>query len=173
MSVSPFVFELLKRGLPLEHDLQTSTFNAILGIELPFLQRVDPEVLMTIRRNDGEAFQNFRLELERHLRELRCVQDPEELRIRAENALHEVTEVQLRQVNRKVSELKKHALAEALVLFGGLAAAVQTGGWSLAACAGAVAAGYKSLSEYRGQVRENPAFFLWKVLDRSRSITRD
>jgi len=56
---------------------------------------------MDIRNNDGEAFQNFRMELEKHLRELRLENDPENLKLKRENLVHELTEVQVHAVNEK------------------------------------------------------------------------
>lgn len=168
LSISPFVFELLGQTISVEQDIKTNTCNVMMNMELPFLHEVDMETLMKVRLEDGEAFQSFRLEMDRQLRELRLVNDPDELKIKAENALHEVTEVQLHQVSDKVKELKKRSKFEGAVLLAGLASAIQTGGWSLLACAGAIASGYKSRLEYQSEVKQNPAFFLWKVLDQSR-----
>jgi hypothetical protein len=62
-----------------------------------------------------------------------------------------------------VKGLRKGALAQILVAAGGLAGSVVTSGVSVAATVVALANGFRSYSEYREKVRENPAYFLWKV----------
>jgi len=96
------------------------------------------------------------------------VKDPNELKIKAENAVHELSQVQIHQINKKVNELKSKLRADVVVIVGGLAASIQTAGWSLVASALAAAHGYKTVKEYQSQLRQNPAFFLWKVLKSSR-----
>lgn len=163
-SDSSFVFRLLEQVVPVEDTVRTNTANALMNVELPFLDEVDVETLMKVRREDGEAFQSFRLELDKQLRDLRLVDDPETLRVKTENALHELSEVQVHQINQKVTYLKKRIFAEAAVAAGGLLTAVQSGGYTLPLALLAAFQGYKSFAEYQRQKRENPAFFLWKVL---------
>jgi hypothetical protein len=163
-SDSPFVFRLLEQLVPVEDTVRTNTANALMNMELPFLDGVDVETLMKVRREDGEAFQSFRLELDKQLRDLRLVEDPETLRVKTENAMHELSEVQVHQINQKVSYLKKRIFAEAALTAGGLLGAVQSGGYTLPLALLAAFQGYKSFAEYQRQKRENPAFFLWKVL---------
>jgi hypothetical protein len=62
---------------------------------------------LRVRTDDGEAFQTFRLELEKQLRDLRLIKDPEQLRIKAENAMHELCEVQLNQSQPEGRSAKK------------------------------------------------------------------
>lgn len=135
-----------------------------MNIELPFLDEVDVETLMKVRQEEGEAFQSFRLELDRHLRELRLVKDPETLKIKTQNALHEISEVQAHQIGQKITYLKKRIFAEATIAAVSLLGTVQSGGLTLPVALLAALQGYKSLAEYQRQKRENPAFFLWKVL---------
>jgi hypothetical protein len=164
LSGSPFVFRLLEQVVPVEDTIQTNTANALMSIELPFLDQVDVETLMRVRQEEGEAFQSFRLELDKHLRELRLVKDPEELRVKTENALHELSEVQVHQIGQAINYLKKKIFAEATVSAVSFLSAVQSGGLTLPVALLAALQGYKSLAEYQRQKRENPAFFLWKVL---------
>jgi hypothetical protein len=164
LSDSPFVFKLLEQIVPIKEGIQSNTTNTLLNFDLPFLDRVDIETLMQVRNEEGEAFQRFRLELEKQLRDLRTVDDPEVLRIKIENVIHELSEVQLAQINRNLSHLRKKMLAEATVLVGSLAGAIQTSGFTIPIAVLAGVQGYKSVVEYRKQQRENPAFFLWKVL---------
>lgn len=164
MTKSPLVFKLLEQVIPVEGTIQTNTVNALLNMKLPFIDHVDVETLMKVRTEEGEAFQSFRLELDKQLRELRTIEDPEALKIKLENVAHELGEVQVHQINQKVAYLKKRIFAEASIAAGGLLTAVQSGGLTLPLSLLAAFQGYKSAAEYQRQKRENPAFFLWKVL---------
>jgi hypothetical protein len=168
LSDSPFAFRLLEQVVPVKDTIKMNTTNALMSVELPFLDEVDVETLMKVRQEEGEAFQSFRLELDKHLRELRLIEDPEALRVKTENVLHELSEVQVHQINQKVVYLKKRIFVEAAVAAGSLLGAVQSGGFTLPVALLAAFQGYKSFAEYQRQKRENPAFFLWKVLKGAR-----
>ena len=133
-------------------------------LELPFLERVSVEDLMRIRLEDGEVFKAFRLALEKQFRELRLVHDENDLKVRTQNALHELMEVQVYDVERRIKTIKRQSFAAGTIATGGLLGAVLTGGWSLLATAAVAVGGYKSYEEYRSKVKENPAFFMWKVM---------
>lgn len=168
LSDSPFIFRMLEQIVPIRDTIQTNTTNALMSIELPFLDKVDVETLMKIRQEEGEAFKSFRLEFDKQLRDLRLVDDPETLKLKTENALHELSEVQVHQINQKVAYLKRRILAEASFASVSLLGVVQSGGLTLPLALLAAFSGYKSFAEYQRQKRENPAFFLWKVLKGSR-----
>jgi hypothetical protein len=175
LTESRFVFDLLSQFFSIKNDIPTNTANVLFNIELPFLEKVDISALMEIRMNYGEEFQNFRLYLDRQFRDLRLVKDPDELKLKAENALHELNDVQIQAINQKVVQIRKSAVFDAVILVGGLLAAVQTGPWSiagLAAAATAAARGYKPFVDYSSQVRQNPAFFLWQALKKSQRRIR-
>jgi hypothetical protein len=169
LSESPFIFELLNQFFPLRDEIEINTANILLNMELPFLDEVDISTLMSIRLSDGEEFQNFRLHLDKEFRELRLIEDPNELRIKAENVLHELSIVQIQAIGQKMKQIKKVRIFDAVILVGGLLASIQTGTGSIAGLSAAVAAasGYKPFVDYSNQVRQNPAFFLWKVLGKS------
>jgi hypothetical protein len=167
---SPFIFELLEQIVPIEGNIQTNTANVLLNMTIPFLDGVSIETLMKIRADDGEAFENFRVELDKQLRDLRHVKDIEVLKTRTENALHEIAEVQVRQIDQKVNSLKKRLLAEAAVVCASLYGAIQSGGLTLPVALIAVSHGFKVATEYLKQRSENPAFFLWRVLKESRTV---
>ena len=111
--------------------------------------------------NHGEEFQNFRLHLEKQFRDLRLVKDPEERKIKAENAFHELNEVQIHAINQKMSQIKKtNVFLDGIIAVGSLLAAIPTSGWSIIATAGR---GVKPFMDSENQIKQNPAFFLWKV----------
>src|ERR1051326_249880 len=168
LSDSPLVFELLEQTVPLKDDVSINTTNALLNMELPFIENVDVETLMRVRIDEGEAFENFRVALDKQLRDLRLESDPRKLKIKTENAMHELMDVQVRQIDQKLASLKRSMLAEAGVTAAGLVGAIQSSGFTLPLSLLAAFKGYKSFSEYKTQKRENPAFFLWKILKQSK-----
>lgn len=165
------VFDLLNQFFQKKNEIQTNTANTILNLELPFLENVDIAKLMSIRLQHGEEFQNFRVHLDKQLRELRLVEDPEELQIKAENAFHELSEVQIQAINQKMSQMRRSAgLLDGIVLMSSLSTAISTGSLTtlgLSAAAVTIARGLKSFVDYDNQIKQNPAFFLWKVLEES------
>jgi hypothetical protein len=118
---------------------------------------------MRIRLEEGEAFESFRLALEKSIREIRREKDPKVAGLLVENALHELCEVQVQEVHRKVGQLNTRFFINATLLAGSLAAAVQQTGWGIPAVALAAIEGFRTYKEYQQSVRENPAFFLWKA----------
>lgn len=169
LSESRFVFELLSQFFSLQNKIASNTANILLNMELPFLDKVDIPTLMSIRLTDGEEFQNFRLHLDKQFRELRLVKDPEELRLKAENGLHELSEIQIHAIKQRIGQIRRVGTFDVVVLLGTLLASIQTGEWSIVGLSAAVSAarGYKPFVDYSNQIKQNPAFFLWKVLEKS------
>lgn len=167
---SPFILELLKQIIPFEDSIQVNTVNVLLNMNLPFIDGVDIDSLMRVRSQDGEAFDNFRLELDKQLRELRQVKDPDVLKTRAENVMHELAEVQIPRLEKTIGSLKRKLFREAAVVVASLYVAVQSGAWPLPLALMGALQCYKSLTEYQSQRNENPAFFLWRVLKDSRKV---
>lgn len=165
---SGFIGELLEAAVPTRDSISTNTANVFLNIELPFLADIDASTLMRIRNEDGEAFERFRLELDVKLRELRAVDDPDEARVKAENAIHELTEVQVHDVKAKMASVKEKAALMAVMATVGFLAAVQTAGWSLLSVAAAAMTGAQAGLDYRKDVKRHPAFFMWKLKEQSR-----
>lgn len=159
-----FTANLLTKNLSVKETVETSSASQFLNLELPFLDKVNIDKLMTIRTHEADLFTNFRLELEKQLRELRTVTDPKEIQVRQENIVHELGTVQVHKINQKLESLKRKGVADGVLLLGGLAGTVQTAGWSLLASALAVASGYKSYRDYKDKLVENPSYLLWKVL---------
>ncbi len=144
-------------------DIKANTLNCTLQMEVPFLEQVSSTDLMSIRNNDGEAFQSFRSELEKGLRKARHESDPSRIRAIIEDTQHELFEVQINQIAPQVKHLKKTHFAEISIAVAGLGLSVLTGGTSLLATGIAIAHGYKSHNDYKSKVTANPCHFLWNV----------
>ena len=146
-----------------KNSIKKHASELVLNMELPFLPNISMSDLMSVRQNDGEAFQAFRRELESKFRELRTETDREKIELKIQNIIHELSEVQVSKIEQKIKGLRKSALAGTVVALGGLAGSVVTSGWSIAGTVIAAANGVRTYSEYREKIRENPAYFLWKV----------
>lgn len=163
----PFESNLLNMNLD-SSDIKANTLNCTLQMDVPFLEQVSSADLMSIRNNDGEAFQSFRSELERGLRQARHESDPSRVRAIIEDTQHELFEVQMSQIAPQVKHIQKTHLTEAGIAVAGLGLSVLTGGASLLAIAIAIAHGYKSHSDYKSKVTANPCHFLWNVKQKAK-----
>ncbi len=163
LCTNDFHADLLTLSFPIEETIQTATASQLLNLEVPFLEKINTERLMSIR-NQEQIFENFRIDLEKQFRELRLISDPTELAKRQENIMHELGTVRIQEIDQKLKSLRSKGLSELLISMGGLAGIVQTSGWSLLAASVATVQGFKTYSEYKNSIRQNPSFFLWKVL---------
>lgn len=145
--------------LPSADGIPAFSASQALRLELPWLENAAPGILMEIRSSDGEAFALFRGAFDAKFRELRTVKDPNELKIRVENAIHELTETQVELLETKMKSLRRKALAESSLAVLGLVGAVQTGGLSVLASAIAAAQGVKTYSDYCTTVKDNPGYY--------------
>lgn len=158
----PFESNLLNMDLGTP-DIQSNTLNCTMQMDVPFLNNVSSANLMSIRNNDGEAFQSFRAELEKGLREARHESDPMRIRAIIEDTQHELFEVQMRQIAPQMKHIQRTLLTEAAIASAGLGFSVLTAGTSLLASGLAIAHSYKSYNDYKSKVAANPCHFLWKV----------
>lgn len=160
---SDFKSEVLSKNLEPAEDISAFTTNQLLNIELPFLQNVDAAKLMQVREADADTFTNFRLELEKQFREIRTITDPKDLKLKTENIFHELNEVQGQKINQKMKYIHKQVFLNSVLAAGGLIGSLTVGGVSAAGLALALAKGYKDYRDYIQNVKENPAYFLWKT----------
>ncbi|MCG9968390.1 hypothetical protein L9W92_10025 [Pelotomaculum terephthalicicum JT] len=163
LTISSFISELINLKYKTDDNLENFLSNIIMQIDLPIINDCPVEKLMDIRNKDGEAFYNFRTELRKQLRELRFIDDRDVLRKKIENVSHELMEVQVNEINKKISHLKKAFLADLIILGASLLPVIQTGGYSLYTAAIALAKGYKDILDYSSAVKQNSSYFLWKL----------
>ena len=170
MSSNRFAFDLMQQSLIAKETINDNTTNLLMNFDLPFLDEIDFKTLLNIRNNDGEVFRNFRVNLDKNLKELRGIDDIDQLKRKFENAIHEINEVQLNDVNQKIEHLKKQVKIDAIILLGGFLGNIQTGGYSLVASAMAAAKGYKDWNDYYSKIKNHPAYFLWEVKKQSGAL---
>jgi hypothetical protein len=161
---SILISNLLTRFFPSGPATATHTANLVLNVELPFFDNLDTDRLMSIRTNDGEAFENFRNELDKQLWDLRFESDPDRLRSKAQKVFHDLGTVQTHLLRMKAQDLRKGALAQAVILSATFAGTLVAAGLTPIAPIVAAAGMAKAAADYRTALRANPAFFLWKAL---------
>jgi hypothetical protein len=156
-------FKALKLALEPRTSVPIRTANAFLNLDLPFVEQIDIGHLMTIRRQEGEAFANFRLALEQRISALRDVSDPHEAKRQASEAVRELTEVQLQDVRSKMRSMREKLKFNSIASIITLGAAVQLHGWGILTAAAAAIPLGNTVLDYRRDIKRHPAFFLWKV----------
>ena len=167
LTESAFLADLLRlrSGPTLSEDVA----RFALQLDLPVLAGISVEDLMRVRNEYGEAFHAFRLTLQRHLRELRTLQDASVIEKKLQNLQHELEEVQVADVEREARRVQREVLRSLVIGAVSVGAAVPTTGWSLTGLVPAAAAAYRAGTGYGDRVKEHPAFFLWKLKDRASS----
>ena len=163
-SRSELTYRAVQKVVQPHSSVPVQTANTFLNLDLPVLAGVSAEEIMRIRKDEGEAFQRFRLLLDQKLSSVRENDNPEEAERAAEYAVHELTQVRIDEIDTKLKGVKEKLAANALIAGLGLAATVQTTGVGLLSTALAVANIGKTILGYRQDVKRHPAFFLWKVL---------
>lgn len=161
-------FDLLQRTQPQPEPLRVHTANTLLDLRVEALEGLSPADVMGVRR-DGRAFAAFRMELERQLKDLRAEDDDERRRVKAENAVHEIVEVQRAEVDRAVRDARRAVGTSVAVAGCGLVAAVAGGPVTLTVAglmtaAGAAIKATGDVFRHVDAVHERPAYVLWKLL---------
>ena len=163
-SRSELTYRAVQEVLEPQSCIPVHTANTFLNLDLPVLAGVSPESIMRIRKDEGEAFERFRLLLDQKLSSVREEDDPAEAKRTAMFAVHELTQVRIDEIDAKLRGVKEKLAVNALIAGLGLAATVQTAGLGLLSTALAVANIGRTIVDYRQDVKRHPAFFLWKVL---------
>ena len=162
LTTSPFTSKLLNLNLASKHHFETDIANLVLDLEIPIVKEASAQALMRVRQ-DEIVFNNFRTELARQLKKLRLIQDHVTLKKELENVSHEITGVQLNQINNKLNNIKKAVFGDSVILLASLATTIITSGWSLLGALAALAKGYRDYNKYLSEVKQNPCYFLWKL----------
>ncbi len=164
MCNSNFTANLLEQNFNSQQTIQTFSANQLINLDLPFIQNIDLNELMAIRRSEEDVFTNFRIELERNFRDLRCLTDVKEIKYKKENILHELNSVQTNRINRRFEHIKKQLGINSTILLGSLLGASITNGFSLLASIYTIAKGYKTYNDYMNNIKENPSYLLWRAI---------
>ncbi|QSO46750.1 hypothetical protein [Alicyclobacillus mengziensis] len=163
LATSDFVRELLDYRFGNTSDLRQDVANLAMNLDLPILENVSLQRIVEIRAKDGEAFANFRVALERNLRSLRSINDAVKLKTELENISHELSEAQVSDIQSKMRGLTKKTLVNGVIGAASLGTTILSHGITLFGVILAATKGYEQYSQYLDEVKQNPAYFLWKV----------
>lgn len=161
-----FSSDVISRDIQANETIQTYTANQFINADLPFLDKIDIQKLMDIRAGEADTFTNFRLEIEKHFRELRTITDPAQINLKIDNIFHELNEVQVQKIQQKFQHLKKQTLRNSVIAVGGLVGMIAATGSLFATMAAVLGVGgkvYKDYKDYEEKLTENPAYLLWKI----------
>ncbi|WLG55926.1 hypothetical protein PSH77_25215 [Pseudomonas extremorientalis] len=161
---SSFDSQLLRSSMmEVDKGIPENAIECVLKMKLPYMDKISSRDLMSLRNNDGEAFQSFRTDLEARFRELRYESDSIVIRRKIVDIEHEMSEVQVKAISNKIKSVRRAAVVDLGLAFSGLAAAVVTSGVSLFGTLTAALHGAKTYAEYRKDVKENPCYFLFEA----------
>ncbi len=145
------------------NNLKTDLANMALQFEVPTLSRATTADLMDVRINEGEAFYNFRVALERELRGLRQIEDLEERRRKLEEVRHEFEVVQMNQVRTEIGKIKRNLIGEGIAGIASMSTVLYSPQATLLGIIMAAVAAGKTSLDFLNQIRTHPAYFLWRV----------
>ena len=162
MTKSQFTSDLLSQTIA-KSNVDSELANLSLNLELPILNEMSVKDLMSIRTQSGEAFYNFRTELNSKLLNLRGLSDKDELQRELENISYEMNNLQVNEVKKEYRKIVKSFGVDTAILTGSLVTSFFTGGLTLIGAAGALAKGGMDYVKYLNEVKENNGYFLWKL----------
>jgi hypothetical protein len=139
-----------------------------LRLELPVVQSISVSDLMNVRAECYEAFRDFQVVLRQKLAGLRDIGDPVHFAHALEDIQRELTEQQVREVDKELRRVKRTIRNDAMLAVAGVTAALYAGpttplGLLLqATSAKKVADVISAVLNVRGPL-ELPGYFLWKL----------
>lgn len=162
MAKSQFTADLLSQTIA-KSSVDADLANLSLNLELPIMNEISVQDLMNIRSENGEAFYNFRTELNSKLLALRGLSDKDELQREIENISYKMNNLQVNEVKKEYRKIIKSIGVDTAILTGSLITSFFTGGLTLIGAAGAIAKGGMDYVKYLNEVKENNGYFLWKL----------
>jgi hypothetical protein len=151
--------------------IESEIATMALKLDVPVFEKISLDDILSIRYNGGEAFHNFRAELNSKLISIRDIADAQELQKRLDNITYELNEIQVKEVEKEYRKIKRSLKIDSALLTGSLLSSFFTGGLTLVGAAGAIAKGGFDSSKYYNDVIEHNGFFLWKLNNLAQKYT--
>ena len=162
LSLSDFTAHIL--GLAIEQPSVDSKIASLaMNVDLPVMSQLSIADLLSTRNNYGEAFHNFRNEINSKLLVVDTLSDPIEIKKQLDSISYELNNVQVKEVQKEYRKILRTLKLDALALSSSLIATLATGGITAVGAAGAFVKGVSDVSKYFTDVNENNGFFLWKL----------
>lgn len=167
LSRSPLTAKILQMAI--EKPSKDAELSSIaLQLDLPVLNQLPVTDILEIRNNYGEAFHNFRNELNAKLIGLDAICDADAFRHQLDAISYELNNLQVKEVEKEYRKIIRSLKLDAVALTGSLIASYATGGITAIGAAGAFVKGISDISKYYTDVRENNGLFLWKINKQAR-----
>ena len=144
-------------------SVESQLASLAMNIDLPITDPIPLHELISIRNNYGEAFHNFRTELNEKLLSIDSLTDSELIQRELDKISYELMNTQVEEVSKEYRKIMRTLKLDALAMVGSLIATIPTGGLTAVGCAAAFVKGLSDVGKYFTDVHENNGFFLWKV----------
>lgn len=142
--------------------------NMAMKLDLPVINELPITDILEIRNNYGEAFHNFRDELNSKLVGLDAVSDSESFKRQLDNISYELTNIQVKDVEKECRKISRTLKLDALACTGSLITSYATGGITAVGAAAAFIKGISDIGKYYTEVQEHNGLFLWKLNNQAR-----
>lgn len=155
-------------GMAIEKpSIDSELASMAMNMELPVTSQIPMADLLSIRRDYGEAFYNFRTELNSKLLSVDTLSNSESIVRALDRISYELNNTQVKEVEKEYRKIVRTLKLDALALSGTLVASLATGGITAVGAAAAFVKGTSDIGKYFTEVNENNGFFLWKLNKRS------
>jgi len=152
-------------------SVESQLASLAMNIDLPITNAISLQELINIRNNYGEAFHNFRTELNSKLIKIDSLADSELIQRELDKISYELMNTQVEEVSKEYRKILRTLKMDALAMVGTLIASISTGGLTALGCAAAFVKGFSDAGKYFTDVHENNGFFLWKVREEAGKLS--
>ncbi len=162
LSRSPLTARILQMAIE-KTSKDAELASMALQLDLPILDQLPITDILEIRNNYGEAFYNFRNELNSKLIGLDSIDDTDAFRHQLDTISYELNNLQVKEVEKEYRKISRTLKLDALALTGSLITSYVTGGITAIGAAGAFVKGISDIGKYYTDVHEHNGLFLWKL----------
>jgi hypothetical protein len=165
LTQSRFVDRLLTQdiGKDVKAGKKNQVVTGLLEMNLPVFSDISPAELMKVRREEGEAFEAFRMALDAGIRKIGATPGTKEFQKELEEVQRDLLHDKVYQVEQKVKQLRSTALRKTTVASAWLAATVISKGITVVPFIAALGQAWDAYRDYYGGIRQSPAFFFWRL----------
>ena len=144
-------------------SIESELATLALSLELPVTSQMPIEDLLAIRNNYGDAFHNFRTDLNSKLITLDTCKDRDSLKKQIDSISYEINNTSVHEVEKEYRKIASTLKLDALSFTGSLIASFTAGGLTPVGAVATFVKGVSDIGKYYTDVRENNGFFIWKL----------
>ena len=166
LSRSPIVAHVL--GIAIDKPTKEAELAKLaMSLDLPLVNNIPLADLLSIRKDYGEAFCNFRNELNTKLLTVDTSKNAEDIQRQLDSISYEISNIQVKEVEKEYRKITRMLKLDALTMVGSLITTYPAGGVTALTAAGAFVKGLSDVGKYYSDVKENNGFFMWKLKGRA------